>query len=48
MVFADTTLKAMATQQPANTDEFLALPGVGQAKLQHYGEAFLEAIRANG
>ncbi|CAM5769960.1 ATP-dependent DNA helicase RecQ [Labrys miyagiensis] len=44
MVFADTTLKAMATQQPTNTDEFLALPGVGQAKLLHYGEAFLEAL----
>ncbi len=48
MVFADTTLRAMAMQRPANSEEFLALPGVGQAKLEHYSEAFLDVIRQHG
>ena len=48
VVFADTTLRAMATERPANRNEFLALPGVGQAKLERYGPAFLAVIRQGG
>ncbi|WP_284315834.1 DNA helicase RecQ [Labrys miyagiensis] len=48
MVFADTTLRAMATQRPGNSAEFLALSGVGQAKLEHYGAAFLGVLASHG
>ncbi|WP_413993602.1 DNA helicase RecQ [Labrys okinawensis] len=48
MVFADTTLRAMATQRPGNRAEFLALSGVGQAKLDHYGAAFLAVLASHG
>jgi ATP-dependent DNA helicase RecQ len=44
MVFADTTLRAIATERPTNRAEFLALPGVGQAKLERYGKAFLTVL----
>lgn len=45
VVFSDTSLLAMATTQPTTPDEFLQIPGVGQHKLQQYGEAFLAAIK---
>jgi ATP-dependent DNA helicase RecQ len=48
VVFADTTLRAMATERPSSRNEFLALPGVGQAKLEHYGQAFLAVIKREG
>ena len=41
IVFGDQTLKAMAVARPHTTEQFLALPGVGDAKLQRYGERFL-------
>jgi ATP-dependent DNA helicase RecQ len=45
VVFNDATLTAMAQRKPQTESEFLAIPGVGAAKLETYGEAFLEAIR---
>lgn len=44
VIFHDTTLKAMAAAKPQSLDELAALPGVGSAKLQRYGEAFLQAL----
>jgi ATP-dependent DNA helicase RecQ len=44
VVFPDTTLVAMATERPTSPQEMLDIPGVGQSKLERYGEAFLEAI----
>ncbi len=44
VVFNDATLRAMAQARPSSEAEFLALPGVGAAKLVSYGEVFLEAI----
>jgi ATP-dependent DNA helicase RecQ len=46
IVFSDATLKAMAEHRPASHGELLALHGVGQAKLERYGDAFLEVIAA--
>jgi ATP-dependent DNA helicase RecQ len=46
VVFNDATLRAMAQQRPSSESEFLAIPGVGAAKLETYGEAFLSAIRS--
>jgi len=36
----------MAQEEPGTIDEFAALPGVGAAKLERYGDRFLRAIRA--
>jgi len=46
MVFGDKTLKHMAQDKPATSDEFLALNGVGESKLTKYGAIFLEAMAA--
>lgn len=46
VVFPDTTLIAFATQRPLTEEDMLSISGVGQAKLERYGEAFLAVIRA--
>lgn len=45
VVFPDTTLVAFATTRPAGSEAMLAISGVGQTKLERYGEAFLKVIR---
>ncbi|MDP3857235.1 MAG: DNA helicase RecQ [Stagnimonas sp.] len=45
VVFADAALRAMAERQPLTLTAFAEIPGVGEAKLKHYGEAFTEEIR---
>lgn len=44
-VFHNSTLKEMATRLPQTLEEMLAISGVGQAKLDKYGEIFLEEIK---
>lgn len=44
MVFSDKTLALMSLARPWNGDEMLRLSGVGEYKLEKYGEAFLEVI----
>lgn len=46
VIFHDATLLQMVREQPSSPSEFLALSGVGQAKMQKYGDAFLETIRS--
>ncbi len=46
MVFGDKTLKQMAQDKPATSEEFLSLNGVGESKLTKYGAIFLEALAA--
>lgn len=48
VVFSDATLLAMAATRPQNEAEFLDVSGVGPKKLDSYGSAFLEVIRAAG
>jgi ATP-dependent DNA helicase RecQ len=45
VVFGDRTLLEMAARKPRTRDEFLELFGVGQKKLDEYGDAFLAEIR---
>ncbi len=45
VVFADTTLVGFATLKPMSHDLMLEVSGVGQTKLERYGDAFLEIIR---
>jgi ATP-dependent DNA helicase RecQ len=48
VVFADAALADMARRAPATRDEFLEVSGVGAAKLERYGEAFLGEIAGAG
>lgn len=52
IVFADSTLREMSRQLPADQHAMLAVKGVGQRKFEQYGGLFLELIReyaaANG
>ncbi len=47
VIFHDSTLAAMARRRPATLTDFADLPGVGEVKLNRYGEVFLEAIRSS-
>jgi ATP-dependent DNA helicase RecQ len=44
IVFSDAVLRQMAQRAPASKMELLALSGVGPAKLERYGDAFLNEI----
>ena len=44
IVFSDKVLREMAARRPRGAAELLAVPGVGPAKLERYGEAFLMEI----
>ena len=47
VIFHDRTLADMAARRPRSVAELAATPGVGEAKLARYGEAFLEVINAH-
>jgi ATP-dependent DNA helicase RecQ len=47
VIFHDATLKQMMARRPADDAGLLAIGGVGQAKLERYGERFLAVIRAH-
>ncbi len=44
IIFSDVALRQMARNYPANDREFSRISGVGQKKLQEFGELFLEEI----
>ncbi len=44
MIFADRTLLDMASKRPATLDDMREVYGVGERKLDQYGEAFLHAL----
>ena len=46
VVFSDKALRGMCARMPAGPDEFLEVGGVGEKKLERYGEAFLAEIAA--
>ncbi|QQE11704.1 DNA helicase RecQ [Planctomycetota bacterium] len=45
VIFGDISLKHMAADYPINDFAFLQIPGVGQTKLERYGEQFMAVIR---
>ena len=45
MVFADKTLAGMCVMRPATRGEMLEVSGVGEHKLEKYGDRFLEILR---
>jgi len=44
VIFHDATLSEMMQRQPANKQQFLNISGVGESKLEKYGDAFLKVI----
>ena len=46
MIFTNTTLREMAVRRPRTEAEMLRVTGVGENKLQRYGQAFLRVIAA--
>lgn len=47
-IFGDAALRDMARKCPATRDEFLAVHGVGNAKLKQFGRRFIAEIQAFG
>ena len=45
IIFADSSLHEMSRLLPTTDKTFLAIKGVGESKLQKYGDQFLEVIR---
>ena len=45
VIFPDKTLRALAVIRPHTGEEMLECPGVGEKKLETWGELFMEAIR---
>jgi len=48
MVFHDSTLREIARHKPQNREEILHIAGVGERKLERYGEEFLAVVREAG
>jgi len=47
VIFHDATLKAMAAERPTSPEALLGITGVGRAKLERYGERFLDVLRGH-
>ena len=47
MVFHDATLMEMMEHRPSHESELMQINGVGQSKLEKYGNAFLSVIKAH-
>ncbi len=48
VVFSDRTLAELATHRPASLPAMREIHGIGDAKLQRYGAAFLQVIQSAG
>ncbi|MEE4661492.1 MAG: DNA helicase RecQ [Halieaceae bacterium] len=46
VIFHDSTLQEMCVQRPRSLEEFSRLSGVGERKLEKYGEVFIQAVLA--
>lgn len=44
VIFSDATLRELAARKPASLSAFRAINGVGDVKLERYGETFLDVI----
>ena len=44
VIFSDKSLKDMCAKKPTSSQEFLEVNGVGENKLERYGEVFIKAI----
>ena len=44
VIFSDVTLRHIARTYPRSSGEFLRVPGVGERKLEEFGNAFMEVV----
>ena len=44
VIFSNATLVDMCIKHPTTLDELLEVSGIGQVKLEQYGEIFLQAL----
>ena len=44
VIFHDATLREMIEQRPGTLEQMLGLTGVGQKKLERYGQTFLDVL----
>lgn len=44
VICQDITLEALATKRPTHLDQLATIPGLGEAKIEKYGEAFIAVI----
>ncbi|WP_255650197.1 HRDC domain-containing protein [Frankia sp. ArI3] len=44
VIFTDATLQALAECRPRSVPELVRIPGIGQAKLDRYGQAVLDLV----
>ena len=47
VVFPDATLRELATRRPGSLQELSTVGGVGEKKLEAFGEALLDVLRAH-
>ena len=47
VVLHDTTIDGIATQRPTTSTQLRGVPGIGDKKLEHYGEELLALVRAS-
>jgi ATP-dependent DNA helicase RecQ len=47
VIFHDSTLLEMMKQTPTTLGQFERLSGVGQAKLEKYGQQFIQVIKSS-
>ena len=45
VIFSNATLQDMVMKEPVTMEEFLRVSGVGKYKAEHYGKAFITAIK---
>ncbi len=45
LIFADSTLRELCGKRPVNREQLLMIKGIGEYKVEKYGQAFLDAIR---
>ncbi|MDR2094456.1 MAG: DNA helicase RecQ [Treponema sp.] len=45
IIFSDASLRDMCRKMPVNTEQFLTVSGVGEVKMEKYGEVFTGLIR---
>ncbi len=48
VIFHDSALREMATLRPSSLAALGRIAGIGQRKLDAYGQAFLDTLRSHG
>jgi ATP-dependent DNA helicase RecQ len=48
VVLHDSTIDGIASLRPATLDELRGIPGIGDKKLEHYGDELIALVRAGG